>query len=166
MKLDTIHHIAIIGHDYAKTKTFYVDKLGFEMLDEHHRPDKEDILFNVRKGNLTLEIFIKEKAPKRPFLPHPEHTGLRHLAFRVTDVEATLAEFDRLEIPHTELRYDDFDGRKMAFFLIPMACLWSFMNKKSLGSFHCKINILMTIARYMKNVKRKPARQKNLKNLG
>ena len=104
MKLDTIHHIAIIGHDYAKTREFYVDKLGFDMLDEHHRPDKQDILFNVRKGNLTLEIFIKEEAPKRPVLPAPEHTGLRHLAFRVTNVEETLEEFDRLEIPHTELR--------------------------------------------------------------
>ena len=47
MKLDTIHHIAIIGHDYAKTREFYVDKLGFEQLDEHHRPDKQDILFNL-----------------------------------------------------------------------------------------------------------------------
>ena len=74
---------------------------------------------NVRKGNLTLEIFIKKEAPKRPALPHPEHTGLRHLAFRVTNVEEYLAEFDRLEIPHTELRYDDFDGRKMAFFFDP-----------------------------------------------
>ena len=119
MKLDSIHHIAIIGHDYAKTKDFYVEKLGFEQLDEHHRPDKHDILFNVRKGNLTLEIFIKEEAPKRPTLPAPEHTGLRHLAFRVTNVEEMLAEFDRLEIPHTELRYDDFDGRKMAFFFDP-----------------------------------------------
>ena len=60
--------------------------------------------FNIRKGNLTLEIFIKEEAPKRPALPAPEHTGLRHLAFRVTNVEEILEEFDRLEIPHTELR--------------------------------------------------------------
>ena len=119
MKLDTIHHIAIIGHDYAKTREFYVDKLGFEQLDEYHRPDKQDILFNVRKGNLTLEIFIKEEAPKRPALPASEHTGLRHLAFRVTNVEEILEEFDRLEIPHTEPRYDDFDGRKMAFFFDP-----------------------------------------------
>lgn len=119
MKLDTVHHIAIIGHDYAKTREFYVDKLGFDKLDEHHRPDKQDILFNVRKGNLTLEIFIKKEAPKRPALPHPEHTGLRHLAFRVTNVEECLAEFDRLEFPHTELRYDDFDGRRMAFFFDP-----------------------------------------------
>ena len=119
MHLDTIHHIAIIGHDYDKTREFYVDKLGFEPLDEHHRPEKQDILFNIRKGNLTLEIFIKPAAPKRPFLPHPEHTGLRHLAFKVEDVQACLAEFDQLGIPHTELRVDDFDGRKMAFFFDP-----------------------------------------------
>ena len=37
----------------------------------------------------------------------------------MTNVEEYLAEFDRLEIPHTELRYDDFDGRKMAFFFDP-----------------------------------------------
>lgn len=119
MTFDLIHHIAIIGHDYEKTRSFYVDKLGFEQLDEHHRPEKEDILFNVRKGQLTLEIFIKTGAPKRPALPNPEHTGLRHLAFKVADVEAVLADFDRLDIPHTELRYDDFDGKKMAFFFDP-----------------------------------------------
>ncbi|MBP2621666.1 SMU1112c/YaeR family gloxylase I-like metalloprotein [Streptococcus panodentis] len=119
MKLDSVHHIAIIGHDYARTKEFYVDKLGFQLLDEHYRPEKKDILLNVRQGSLTLEIFIKSDAPKRPALPHPEHTGLRHLAFRVEDVESCLAELDRLDIPHTELRYDDFDGRKMAFFFDP-----------------------------------------------
>ena len=27
---DTIHHIAIIGSDYEKSKHFYVDLLGFE----------------------------------------------------------------------------------------------------------------------------------------
>ncbi|MGZ7242283.1 VOC family protein, partial [Streptococcus pyogenes] len=28
MKLDTVHHIAIIGRNYEKTREFYVDKLG------------------------------------------------------------------------------------------------------------------------------------------
>lgn len=119
MKLDTVHHIAIIGSDYQKTKEFYVDKLGFEQLDEHVRPEKQDILFNVRKGNLVLEIFIKPDAPLRPAMPNPEHTGLRHLAFKVADVESCLQEFDRLDIPHEALRYDDYDGRKMAFFFDP-----------------------------------------------
>ncbi|TCD46129.1 VOC family protein [Streptococcus sp. X16XC17] len=119
MNSSSIHHVAIIGRDYEKTREFYVDKLRFEQLDEHIRPDKDDILFNVKKGNFVLEIFIKSQAPLRPIMPNPEHTGLRHLAFAVDDVEACLAEFDRLEIPHQGLRIDDFDGKKMAFFFDP-----------------------------------------------
>ncbi|MBY5013887.1 VOC family protein [Streptococcus suis] len=119
MKLDAVHHIAIIGSDYDKTREFYVEKLGFEQVDEHIRPEKNDILFNVKKGNLILEIFIKPDAPMRPAMPNPEHTGLRHLAFQVADVEACLEEFDRLDIRHEVLRTDDFDGKKMAFFFDP-----------------------------------------------
>ncbi|HEM5056509.1 VOC family protein [Streptococcus suis] len=119
MKFDAVHHIAIIGSDYDKTREFYVEKLGFEQVDEHIRSEKNDILFNVKKGNLVLEIFIKPDAPMRPAMPNPEHTGLRHLAFQVADVEACLEEFDRLDIRHEVLRTDDFDGKKMAFFFDP-----------------------------------------------
>ncbi|HEM6488375.1 TPA: VOC family protein [Streptococcus suis] len=119
MKFDAVHHIAIIGSDYDKIREFYVEKLGFEQVDEHIRPEKNDILFNVKKGNLILEIFIKPDAPMRPAMPNPEHTGLRHLAFQVADVEACLEEFDRLDIRHEVLRTDDFDGKKMAFFFDP-----------------------------------------------
>lgn len=119
MELSDVHHIAIIGRNYEQMRCFYVDKLGFELMNECHRPEKQDILLNVRKGHLILELFIKPTAPPRPQLPLPEHSGLRHLAFRVKDVEAMLVEFDRLNIPHTSLRYDDFDGKKMAFFFDP-----------------------------------------------
>lgn len=114
-----VHHIAIIGTKYNKTKEFYVDKLGFEVISEYNRPEKNDIILNVRQGNLVLEIFIKEDAPLRPRIPNPEHSGLRHLAFKVDDVEAVLKKFDKLDIPHEELRYDDFDNKKMAFFFDP-----------------------------------------------
>jgi len=114
-----IHHIAIIGTNYQKTKEFYVDKLGFRIISEYHRPEKNDIIINVKQGNLVLEIFIKENAPLRPKMPNPEYSGLRHLAFKVEDVEAVLKKFDELDIPHEELRYDDFDNKKMAFFFDP-----------------------------------------------
>ena len=114
-----VHHIAIIGTEYIITKEFYVDKLGFEVTSEHNRPEKNDIIINVKQGNLVLEIFIKEAAPLRPKIPSPEYSGLRHLAFKVDDVEAVLKKFDELDIPHEELRYDDFDNKKMAFFFDP-----------------------------------------------
>ena len=116
---ENVHHIAIIGTEYIKTKEFYVDKLGFEVISEHNRPEKNDIIINVKQGNLVLEIFIKKDAPLRPKMPSPEYSGLRHLAFKVDDVEAVLKKFDELDIPHEELRYDDFDNRKMAFFFDP-----------------------------------------------
>ena len=114
-----VYHIAIIGTNYIKTKEFYVDKLGFEVISEHNRPEKNDIIINVKQGNLVLEIFIKEDAPLRPKMPSPEHSGLRHLAFKVNNVEAVLERFDELDIVHEELRYDDFDNKKMAFFFDP-----------------------------------------------
>lgn len=114
-----IHHIAIIGTNYQKTKEFYVDKLGFRIISEYHRPEKNDIIINVKQGNLVLEIFIKADAPLRPEMPNPEHSWLRHLAFKVNDIEAALKKFDELDIPHEELRYDDFDNKKMAFFFDP-----------------------------------------------
>jgi len=114
-----VHHVAIIGTNYRKAKEFYVDKLGFKVLSEHIRIEKNDIILNVQQGNLVLEIFIKEDAPIRPKMPNPEHTGLRHLAFRVNDVEKVLEKFDELGIIHESLRYDDFDNKKMAFFFDP-----------------------------------------------
>ncbi len=57
MKLDTVHHIAIIGSNYENTREFYVEKLGFEQLDEHIRPEKKDILFNVKKGESCIRDF-------------------------------------------------------------------------------------------------------------
>ena len=119
MIFESIHHIALIGRNYNKTKEFYIEKLGFEIISEHHRVDKNDIIINVEKENVVLEIFIKEDAPLRPPIPNPENTGLRHLAFKVKDVEKTLEEFDSLKIVHQGLRYDDFDGKKMAFFFDP-----------------------------------------------
>ena len=119
IKLSKIHHIAIIGTDYNKTTDFYINKLKFEKISEYNRPEKNDILLNVKKGDIVLEIFIKKDAPLRPPMPSPEYTGLRHLAFKVDSVEDVLEEFDKLNIVHEGLRYDDFDGKKMAFFFDP-----------------------------------------------
>ena len=32
-----IHHIAIIGTNYQKTREFYVEKLGFKVISEYNR---------------------------------------------------------------------------------------------------------------------------------
>lgn len=58
MKLDTMHHIAIIGSDYEKSKKFYVDILGFEVIRENYREDRKDYKIDLRQGNIEIELFI------------------------------------------------------------------------------------------------------------
>ena len=63
-----IHHVAINASNYQATKNFYVEKLGFEVLRENHRPEKNDIKLDLKLGSQELEIFISDQFPARPLL--------------------------------------------------------------------------------------------------
>ena len=118
MKLTSIHHIAIIVSDYAVSKDFYVNKLGFSVIRENYRPEKKDWKLDLRVGDDTeLEIFAPGNPPKRP--SYPEACGLRHLAFYVEDIERTVEELKGLGIQCEDIRTDTFTGRKMTFFFDP-----------------------------------------------
>lgn len=78
---DTIHHIAIIGSDYEKSKHFYVDLLGFEIIRENYRKERDDYKIDLACGKQEIELFIIKDAPVR--VNYPEALGLRHLAFKV-----------------------------------------------------------------------------------
>ena len=85
MALHAVHHVAILVSDYQASRHFYVDLLGFRVVRENWRPQRQDWKLDLAVGNLELEIFSAPNAPERP--THPEALGLRHLAFRVENVE-------------------------------------------------------------------------------
>jgi len=117
MNLKKVHHIAIIGTDYEKSKHFYVDLLGFEVIREIYREQRDDWKIDLRLADCELELFIIKTAPKRP--SYPEAAGLRHLAFAVESVEATVAELNALGIETEPIRIDEVTGKKMTFFFDP-----------------------------------------------
>lgn len=128
MKLEAVHHVAIIVSDYDKSKDFYVNQLGFEIIRENHRPERHDYKLDLRCGAIELEIFgnsLKDPdyqaPPKRVGRPEfdREACGLRHLAFRVTHIEDYIKELKAKNIPVEDLRYDDYTGSKMTFFFDP-----------------------------------------------
>ena len=91
MNLSAIHHIAIIISDYAVSRDFYVNKLGFSVIRENYREDKKDWKLDLQVNPTTeLEIFAPENPPKR--LSYPEACGLRHLAFATENIEETVRE--------------------------------------------------------------------------
>lgn len=117
MLFDGIHHIAIIVSDYEKSKDFYVNKLGFEIIRENYRKERGDHKLDLRLGECELEIFGMVNPPAR--VSRPEACGLRHLAFRVADVKKAAAELNRLGIMTENIRLDEFTGKKMTFFFDP-----------------------------------------------
>lgn len=117
MNLNNMHHIAIIGSDYEKSKHFYVDLLGFEVIRENYREEKKDYKIDLKFGDSEIELFIVQGCPKRP--SYPEAYGLRHLAFHVESVEETVKELNRLGIETEPIRVDTYTDKKMTFFHDP-----------------------------------------------
>lgn len=56
MNLKKVHHIAIIGSDYEKSKHFYVDLLGFSIIRENYRPERDDYKIDLQLDEIELEL--------------------------------------------------------------------------------------------------------------
>lgn len=41
MKLNKIHHVAVICSDYERSKRFYADVLGLKIESEHYRKERD-----------------------------------------------------------------------------------------------------------------------------
>lgn len=117
MDLSKVHHVAIIGSDYERSRHFYVDLLGFQVIRENYREARGDHKIDLRLTDMELELFIIPGRPARP--SYPEANGLRHLAFRVDSVEKTAAELNAMGIATEPIRVDEYTGKKMTFFADP-----------------------------------------------
>ena len=115
--LEATHHVAVICSDEAKALDYYVNKLGFAVEKEAWRETQQDWLRMLRLGDTVIELFIKADAPRRP--TEPEALGLRHLAFRVSDIEAAVAWLHARGIETEPIREDPYNGGRLAFFRDP-----------------------------------------------
>ena len=118
MKLNKIHHIAIIASDYAKSREFYVEKLGFEVIRENPRPWRNDVKLDLRINEHTeIELFGMPNPPPR--VNRPEACGLRHLAFETSDIEADVRTLTDMGIECEPIRVDEYTHKRMTFFFDP-----------------------------------------------
>ncbi len=121
MNLNRIDHIAIIVTDLEKARHFYVEQLGFTVVREVFRQDRNDTILNLKIGDEPdspeIELFVEKNPPKR--VSNPEACGLRHLAFRVDDVEKAVAELEQKGIECEPIRMDPYTKNRMTFFRDP-----------------------------------------------
>ncbi|OZI08699.1 hypothetical protein BWI93_07855 [Siphonobacter sp. BAB-5385] len=116
--LEAIHHIAIICSDYERSKHFYTQVLGLEVVREVYRAERDSYKLDLAvKGHYQIELFSFPNPPARP--SRPEAQGLRHLAFAVTDLDAAIASLRTHGVETEPIRTDEWTQRRFTFFADP-----------------------------------------------
>lgn len=118
MKLLGIHHVAIIASDYARSRRFYVEVLGLDVIAEHYRETRDSWKLDLRVDERTrIELFSFPSPPAR--VSRPEACGLRHLALRVADLDAAVSHLEAHGVAVEPIRVDEFTDRRFTFFADP-----------------------------------------------
>jgi glyoxylase I family protein len=116
--LHSVHHIAIICSDYARSKAFYTKDLGLEIIREVYREERDSYKLDLALNNhYVIELFSFPNPPARP--SRPESTGLRHLAFQVNNLDLTVQELTKKGITSEPIRIDEFTGKRFTFIADP-----------------------------------------------
>jgi glyoxylase I family protein len=114
LQINHIHHIAIICSDYMKSKNFYTNILGFHIVREVYRTERQsyklDLLVNK---NYQIELFSFPNPPART--SRPEACGLRHLAFAVSNIEESRTYLLSQNVDCEEIRIDEFTEKSFFF---------------------------------------------------
>ncbi|MEH2264228.1 SMU1112c/YaeR family gloxylase I-like metalloprotein [Nostoc sp.] len=118
MKTTGIHHVAIICSDYNRSKKFYVEVLGLSIIQETFRAERHSYKLDLQVGeNAQIELFSFPNPPERS--SKPEACGLRHLAFKVDDIEETVFYLNSQGVETENIRIDEITGKKFTFFKDP-----------------------------------------------
>lgn len=113
-----VHHVAIIASDYARSRHFYTEVLGLQVVHEHYRAERQSHKLDLQLPDGTqVELFSFPQPPARP--SYPEACGLRHLALRVADMTASVAALAAHGVAVEPVRTDPFTGALFTFFADP-----------------------------------------------
>ncbi|MGA8274113.1 MAG: VOC family protein [Candidatus Sulfotelmatobacter sp.] len=109
-----IHHIAIICSDYPRSKRFYVETMGFEIVREVYREERKSFKLDLRVGaQYQIELFSFPNSPERR--THPEACGLRHIAFEVEDVQDAADRLRSRGVQVEPIRVDEETNKSFTF---------------------------------------------------
>lgn len=116
--LKNVHHIAIICSDYERSKRFYTEILGLDIIRETWRAERLSWKLDLAlDGHYIIELFSFPDPPERP--SRPEACGLRHLAFAVDNLEQVIAHLQRNEVEAEPVRTDEMTGKRFTFIADP-----------------------------------------------
>jgi len=114
LKLKDVHHVAIICSDYERSKKFYTEILGLEIIQEVFREERYSYKLDLAlNGKYVIELFSFLNPPQR--FSRPEAAGLRHLAFSVENLNHCVSFLKSKEVIVEPIRVDETTGKRFTF---------------------------------------------------
>jgi glyoxylase I family protein len=118
LRITNVHHIAIICSDYTRSKAFYTEVLGLEIIQEVYREARDSYKLDLSlNGQYIIELFSFPNPPARP--SRPEACGMRHLAFQVENLDSVVQEIQEKNCLIEPIRLDEFTGKRFTFMADP-----------------------------------------------
>lgn len=111
--IQSIDHVNLVVRDLERMKRFYVDVLGLEVTKEVtisgawiddvvglNDVVADVVYLDLANGPRIEFIYYRQPASPQPTEPNTPHLhGLRHMAFRVTDIDAIVAKMQQHGVP-------------------------------------------------------------------
>jgi glyoxylase I family protein len=118
LRITNVHHIAIICSDYTRSKAFYTELLGLEIIQEVYREARDSYKLDLSlNGQYIIELFSFPNPPARP--SRPEACGMRHLAFQVENLDSVVQKIQEKNCLIEPIRVDEFTGKRFTFMADP-----------------------------------------------
>ena len=118
LRITNVHHIAIICSDYSRSKAFYTEVLGLEIIQEVYREARNSYKLDLSlNGQYIIELFSFPNPPARP--SRPEACGMRHLAFQVENLDSVVKKIQEKNLLIEPIRVDEFTGKRFTFMADP-----------------------------------------------
>jgi glyoxylase I family protein len=118
LHISRVHHIAIICSHYERSKSFYTEILGFKLVREVYRHERQSYKADLAVNDqYQIELFSFPDPPQR--VSQPEAAGLRHIAFEVDDLDKVVLLLTQKNIPAESIRIDETTGKRFTFIADP-----------------------------------------------
>ncbi|HEX7654617.1 MAG TPA: VOC family protein [Verrucomicrobiae bacterium] len=119
-----VEHIAIVAHDPAALKQWYINVLGARAVWDNGQTPPTSL---VSLGNVWFEIYPADKLQGEP--ANNKLSGFRHLALRVESLVAARAELEQRGVKFSEAERPAAGGGKVLFFADPEGNLLHFVER-------------------------------------
>lgn len=112
MTLQIFSQVALTCKDPIVTEKFYTKHFGFKRARVVKMPEDEQIVF-IKMGDSAFYLELFQAKEKLPIDPHindgPQYPSVRHLAFKVDNVDIKLAEMGKdAQITLGPISFDDY----------------------------------------------------------